>query len=85
MLVIIAGLLLLNCFNNGSGIFPPTKASVPSFVEDGKYYSCVISDLGTPMAPKGTQEFKIESIDKESGWVKAQYWIQSEKKWGVSY
>lgn len=61
MLVIIAGLLLLNCFkDNGeeSSIFSGTKveASVPTFIQVGKSYNFY----------RGSDE-KIIAIDKESG------------------
>ncbi len=62
MLVIIAGLLFLNCIDNGS-VISPTKASTPAFLQVGKTYNC--SGVGAGY------EYTIISTDKESGWIRA--------------
>jgi hypothetical protein len=68
MLVIIAGLLFLNCVkDNGSGgvsdiLGTKIKASVPAFMEQGKIYYCQSA---------GGHTYTVSSIDKESGWIRA--------------
>ncbi len=71
MLVIIAGLLLLNCFkDNGGGISDvfgtkaKATATAPAFLEKGKTYRCY-SNVGL--------DYEILEVDKESGWIKANY------------
>ena len=83
MLVIIAGLLLLNCFkDNGGGVSVPfmetkAKASVPAFLEVGKSYGCLLqgADPNLFKAPR------IVNIDKESGWIEVEgdkrFWINT--------
>ena len=62
MLVIIAGLLLLNCIDKGSVISPPIKANAPAFLETNKTYECA--------NPGGLSvSYKITKIDKDSGWI----------------
>lgn len=69
MLVIIAGLLVLNCFkDNGSdGISIPfleteVNASVPAFIQKDKTYICS-SDIQPLVSAKVLQ------IDSNSGWI----------------
>lgn len=66
MLVIIAGLLFLNCFNN---IPPKAEASIPAFFQVGKSYEC--SGLGGPSGGISEKNYgeKITEIDSNSGWV----------------
>ena len=84
MLVIIAGLLLLNCFNNGSGIFPPkAKASVPAFIQVGNSYSCG----GAGMLYNITKEDQIMQIDSNNGWIEingklGKRWINAANLYG---
>ena len=69
MLVIIAGLLFLNCFNSGSSIFPPkAKASVPDFFTVGKTYKCAIPAYMGSMSGISS-DITIASIDKDDGWI----------------
>ena len=82
MLVIIAGLLLLNFFkdNNGGGsIFGVTKveASVPTFFQVGKSYTCSTSaQPDQSMSSSPSPNMKIIRIDSNGGW------IESENRWG---
>lgn len=64
MLVIIAGLLFLNCFNNGPDILSrKAKAVIPGFMETGKTYSC--GGVGPGYL------YTVISVDKDSGWIRA--------------
>jgi hypothetical protein len=80
MLVVIASLVLLNCFkDNGDGISVPfietkVKASVPPFIQVGKTYSC--SSLEPRLAP-GRSEFTVNNIDKDSGWINTDGYFDS--------
>ena len=68
MLVIIAGLLFLNCFKDGgssriSDTFgTKVSATAPAFLEKGKSYNC----FGDGSM---NQERKVKTIDKDSGWI----------------
>ncbi len=81
MLVIIAGLLLLNCFkDNGGGISVPfletkAKASVPAFIQKGNSYECYNPVTLYSMQKEGGD--KIIQIDSDSGWIEAE-----GKTWG---
>ncbi|WP_373515710.1 hypothetical protein [Persicitalea sp.] len=86
MLLVIAGLLLLNCFKGDGGglsdvVGPTVGASVPKFVEEGKYYSCLIPSMDTPMDIKWHRQFKIEAVERESGWVRVRYYNDAKNEW----
>ena len=78
MLVIIAGLLLLNCFksSDSGGISIPfletkAKASIPQFVQVGKFINCA----GGPSFDQ-----KITKIDVESGWLEVEGVVDGKLK-----
>jgi hypothetical protein len=92
MLVVIAGLLFLNCVkDNGSGgvsipfLETKARATVPPFIQVGKSYVCEGVVGISSIASSGGQNieiyenYKITQIDSNSGWIEAQN--ASEKIW----
>jgi hypothetical protein len=90
MLVIIVGLLFLNCVkDNGSGgisvpfIETEAKASLPAFLQTEKFYQ--FNTTGNRTEFGVTREFnfgaKVVEIDEKSGWVKVKRWDEYGKKW----
>ena len=71
MLVLIASLLFLNCFKDGetsvfNGILgPKVEASAPSFLQDGKSYSC--GGVGSGYS------YTIIGREKDSAWIRAKF------------
>ncbi len=82
MLVVIAGLLFLNCFKGDGGktISIPflesstVKAAPPAFIQVGKFYEFQLGILVVDGRVRG----KVEKID-ENGWLYIQHY--SNDKW----